>query len=81
MTYNTPKLYANLEERVLAEIPLREDEFCIYPKYVAKVLGIPDEVCKAILRDLRNQGKAVYVRGLMDDDGQLRGSGYMRIDR
>jgi len=28
----------------------------------------------------RDQGKVVYMRGLMNDDGQIAGSGYMRAD-
>lgn len=78
--YSTLELYANLEERILAEIPYQEDEFCVFPKSLAPLLGIPVDVCKSILRELRNQGKVVLFRGLMGEDGLLCGSGYMRSD-
>ena len=70
------KAYDELKAAVLAQVGICQVGWCVYGRFVASELGIPRDVCNAILRDLRNSGEVIYVRGLMDDDGMLMGSGY-----
>lgn len=43
--------------------------------------GFSRDIARAICRDLRDEGMAVYGRGLMDEDGDVRGAGYAITDK
>ena len=43
---------------------------------VARETGIGRELVRAILRQLRDKGLAVYYAGLWSEDGEPRGAGY-----
>lgn len=45
-------------------------------RYVQRETGIGRELVRAILRQLREKGLAVYSAGLWSDDGEMAGAGY-----
>ena len=48
-------------------------------RYVQRETGIGKELVRAILRQLRDKGLAVYSAGLWTDDGEMAGAGYAAI--
>lgn len=51
------------------------EEFYVYFRTFEKQ-GFSREVARAICRDLRDEGLAIYGRGLMSEDGDMCGAGY-----
>lgn len=45
-------------------------------RHVARETGIGTDLIRAILRQLRDKGLAVYSKGLWRDDGEPGGAGY-----
>lgn len=71
---------AILERAVLAvliEVGDRNPEAnFVWLRRVANETGIGTELVRAILRQLRDKGLAVYSAGLWSEDGDPRGAGY-----
>jgi len=70
--------YMEIEKNVLAEIPAIDADFLVTSKTISKLTNIPQDVCKAVLRELRVQNKVVLVNGYNLDECQVQGSGYVR---
>lgn len=51
------------------------EEYFVYFRAFEKS-GFSREVARAICRDLRDEGLAIYGRGLMNEDGDMCGAGY-----
>lgn len=61
----------------LADIYHEFDEgTCTYFSFIAKKTELTIVQVRRSVRALARKGLAEYVRGLMDDDGMLAGSGY-----
>lgn len=71
---------AILERAVLAvliDAAQRNAEFnFVGLKFVQNETGIGRELVRAILRQLRDKGLAIYGSGLWTDDGEVAGAGY-----
>jgi len=61
----------------LAEIYHEEEMNCTYFCTIAKETGLTERQARRSARALARKGLAEYVRGLIDQDGMLAGSGYM----
>lgn len=48
----------------------------VYTKAIARNLNIPIDWARTALRSLREKGLVEYRRGLMNEDGEVAGSGY-----
>ena len=67
--------FNKLENEILKAIDAENGNFIGF-KALSKNLGIPYEVVAGFVRNLKERGYVHYARGLMNDDGQLAGSGY-----
>lgn len=70
--------YAALEDATLAEVPPHDGEWIVYARSVAQSTGVPLDVTKAILRQLRDKGLIRLTVAFDEDEGSPRGSGYIR---
>ena len=69
-----PGAVARLQLAVLKALP-RED-WCYSLGRVSGETGIPREICRGLIAELRADGLVVYEKGLLDDAGEVAGSGY-----
>lgn len=70
-------LHAGADLGVLVEVGGRHpDTNFVGFRYVVRETGIGIELVRAILRQLRDKGLAVYSAGLWTDDGEMAGAGY-----
>lgn len=58
-----------------------DDESCWYFRGIAKEVKLPEKKVRIYVRALVRKGLAVYVRGLVDYDGFLAGSGHMVTEK
>lgn len=73
--------YFQLRNRILADLPGEMDEQLAYPRFMnVTEAGVPAEVVRAILRDLRNDGLTRFMQGMDPDEFTPRGSGYVRTE-
>ncbi|WP_068305340.1 hypothetical protein [Pararhodobacter sp. CCB-MM2] len=63
-----------LKLRVLRAVP-RNDWYCSLARLTHKT-EIPREICRGIIAELRAEGLVTYRKGLMNEDGDLGGTGY-----
>jgi hypothetical protein len=71
--------YRALEDLVLSQVPEPDSEWVVYASAVAKDTGIPVDVCKAVLRELRNKGLVRLTVACDQDTGAPHGSGYVKV--
>lgn len=57
-----------------------EPGYGCYVRFVAEEMGVSYDLARAVLRDLRADGNAVYLSGLCDEEGVPAGSGYGLTD-
>ncbi|MCA2012424.1 hypothetical protein LCM17_13075 [Cereibacter sphaeroides] len=74
-----PGAVARLQLAVLKALP--REEWCFPLGRVAGETGIPREVCRGLIAELRADGLVVYQKGLLDDAGDAAGSGYRLSQR
>lgn len=53
-----------------------EEGTCFYARAVGKKIGLDESKARNSLRSLKRKGLVELHRGLVDDDGMLRGSGW-----
>ncbi len=71
--------YESLAFDVLSSLPGSTDEFYAHISGLEPVIrGVPRGVVRSICKDLRFLGLAECKHGLMDDAGEVAGSGYAR---
>jgi len=66
------------EERVLGALAdyFGEDQNCLSFGFIADHIYMAPKPVRRAARSLARKGLARYVRGLMDDEGMVAGSGY-----
>lgn len=70
-------IYQALRCEVLIKVPEWDAEMFRFARAIAEDVGLPQDVARSILRDLRNSG-LVILRPTCNDDGIPNGSGYQR---
>ena len=54
---------------------------CMYMRYIVGTTGLELKQVKRSVRALARKGLAEYIRGLMDDEGKVAGSGYCATEK
>lgn len=63
--------------KYLAEIYPNDEANCTYFRVIAKHTGLKENKVRIYVRSLARKSLVEYVRGLVDYDGMVAGSGYM----
>ncbi len=74
------KLKNKLHQKVLFSLAETEVGYYITFNAIALSTGIPQSHVRKIVRRLKRQGLAEYCTGLINEDGQLLGSGHSATD-
>lgn len=75
----TQKIKINEKEKKVLEFLAQEwssDMNCYYFRGIASTTKLTIKEVRRVCRSLARKGLTMYVRGLMDDDGMVAGSGY-----
>ena len=62
--------------RILTTLIQADEELCYYYSWLEENTGYSREVLKAEITDLREQGLVEHVKGLMSEEGEVKGSGF-----
>lgn len=71
------------EKKVLQFLAVywEEDANCVFFSYIAKETKLKIKEVRGACRSLKKKGLTEYIRGLVDGDGMIAGSGYCCTDK